>query len=83
MHTFGPDDKKKINKALKTISESWSRIEAERDLVKNTKKDICGELDLDRRTFTRVAKTFHRQNLDEEQKAFDEYVEMYDDLTKK
>jgi hypothetical protein len=78
--TFGPDDKKKINQTLKTISDAWSRVEAERELVKNAKKDLCKELGLDRKTFTRAAKYFHKQNIDEDEQALEDVRSMLKSL---
>lgn len=65
--TLAAEDKKQILAALRKISDSWTRVEAERDLVKVTKKDICKELELDRKTFTKAAKIFHKQNLGEQE----------------
>lgn len=77
-----PADKKKLIDALKEMSTSMSRVEAERDLQKNLRKDICDELDLNKKVFSKLAKTYHKQNFSEEQEVHEEFENLYESVTK-
>ena len=68
-----PVDKLKLLDALKDISTSMTRTDAERDLLKNIKKDICDELQLNRKVLNKLARTYHKGNFNEE-------VEMHKDF---
>ena len=76
------EDKKKLVGALKDMSTSMSRMEAERDLQKNIKKDICTELDLNKKVFGKLAKTYHKQNFSEEVQTHEEFETLYETVTK-
>jgi uncharacterized FlgJ-related protein len=78
-----PADKLKLLDALKEISASMSRIEAERDLLKNIKNDICDELELNRKVLNKLARTYHKGNFSEEQELHKHFEELYETVTKK
>ena len=86
--TLGPNDKLKLLGAIKDISTSMARMDAERDLQKNIKNDICKELDLNKKVFTKLAKTYHKQillinqNFSEEVALHKEYETLYENVTK-
>lgn len=80
--TLGPNDKVKLLSALKDISTSMARMEAEKDLQKNVKNDICKELDLNKKVFSKLAKTYHKQNFSEEVQLHEEYENLYEVVTK-
>jgi len=77
-----PADRKKIRDALQEISNSFTRIEAERDLIKDIKNDLVEEFQLPKKTLNKMAKTFHKQNIDVEQAEFDQLMELYEEVTK-
>ena len=79
--TMGPNDKVKLMGALKDFSTSLTRVEAERDLQKNIKDDICKELDLNKKLFTKLAKTYHKQNFSEEIQLNEEFETLYQEVT--
>lgn len=78
-----PDEKKKLIGALRDMSNSMTRVQAEKDLQKNVKKDICEELDLDKKVFAKLAKTFHKQNFPEEVEQHERFEELYETVTNK
>lgn len=80
--TLGPNDKVKLVGALKEISTSMSRMEAEKDLQKNIKTDICKELDLNKKVFAKLAKTYHKQNFADEVATHEEFEQLYQVVTK-
>lgn len=78
-----PADKLKLLDALKEISASMTRMEAERDLIKNVKKDICDDLQLNRKVLNKLAKTYHKGNYSEEVELHKDFESLYETVTKK
>jgi hypothetical protein len=75
---ISPEDMKKLMGALKDMSNSMLRVEAERQLQKDVRNDICEELDLNKKVFTRLARTYHKQNYTEEVEINDEFEKIYE-----
>jgi hypothetical protein len=82
MTVTSPVDKKKILEAVREISNSMTRIEAERDLIKETVKEISDSFQIPRKVVNKIAKTYHKQNLTQEVQEHEEFVELYDSVTK-
>jgi uncharacterized FlgJ-related protein len=78
-----PEDKLKLIAALKDISASMSRIEAERDLLKTLKNDICDELELNRKVLNKLARTYHKGNYSEEVEMHKHFEELYESVANK
>ncbi len=78
---MNPNDKVKLIGALKDMSVSMARMDAERDLQKNIKNDICKELDLNKKVFSKLAKTYHKQNFSEEVQLHQEFETLYESVT--
>ena len=78
-----PNDRLKLEGALKDMSASISRVEAERDLQKNVIGDICEELDLNKKVFRKLAKVYHKQNFDQEVATHQEFEQLYEEITRK
>lgn len=76
-----PSVRKAIKDCLSEISASLTRIEGERDLIKEATKNICEEYELNKRTFRKLAKTYHKQNFSKEVAEHEEYESMYEILT--
>jgi len=77
-----PQDKKKLEVALKDMSTSMTRVEAERDLQKNLIGDICEELDLNKKVFRKLAKVYHKQNFADEVATHQEFESLYENVTR-
>lgn len=82
MTVSSPEDKKKIFGAIREISNSMTRIEAERDLMKDIIKDVSDNYQIPRKTVKKIAVTYHKQNLTQVAQEHEEFVELYDDVTK-
>jgi hypothetical protein len=80
--TLNPTDKLKLIGALKEVSISLTRMDAERDLQKGIKNDICKELDLDKKVFAKLAKVWHNQNFNDEVEAHKQFEDLYTILAK-
>lgn len=76
-----PEDRKKIFAAIREISNSMVRIEAERDLIKDIVKDVADNYQLSRKTVNKMAKVYHKQNLSQTVAEHDEFVETYEEIT--
>ena len=72
-----PADRKKIKDSLQEISNSMTRIEGERDLIKEILNDLADKFELDKKTFRRMAKVYHKQNFVNERQEFDEFETLY------
>lgn len=82
MIVSSPEDKKKIFGAIREVSNSLTRIEAERDLIKDIVKDVSDSYNIPRKTVKKIATTFHKQNMTQVELEHEEFVELYDDVTK-
>lgn len=76
-----PAARKAIKDCLVEISNSFTRIEAERDLIKEATANICEQYELSKKTFRRLAKTYHKQNFSLEVAEHEEFETMYEQLT--
>lgn len=76
-----PADRKKIEHALQEISNSLTRTEAERDLIKDIIKTTCDQFELDKKIFRRMAKVYHRRNYSEEVAEHEQFELLYENIT--
>jgi len=81
MTISSPEDRKKIFAAIREVSNSMVRIEAERDLIKDIVKDVADNYQLSRKTVNKMAKVYHKQNLSQTVAEHDEFVETYEEIT--
>jgi len=75
-----PVDRDKIKKMLAEISGSMTRMEAERDLVRETIKDMSKQFNLPVKTLNRMAKVYHKQNYNQEVAEHEEFEELYETI---
>jgi ssDNA-specific exonuclease RecJ len=75
-----PADRDKIKKLLAEISGSMTRMEAERDLVRETIKDMSKQFNLPVKTLNRMAKVYHKQNYNQEVAEHEEFEELYETI---
>lgn len=72
-----PADRAKIKKMLSEISNSMTRIAAERDLIKETIAELSKEFELPKKYLNRMAKVYHKQNFQIEQANHEEFEDLY------
>ena len=72
------EDKVKVKNAIKEISNSMTRIESERDLIKNIISDLAENVEVDKRQIRKMARVYHKQNYTEEQYSFAQFQELYE-----
>lgn len=73
-----PADKKAIRDALREISSSLTRVEAERDYIKECIKTVAEKYEIPKKTLRRMAKVYHNQNYNKEQEEFEEFETLYE-----
>jgi hypothetical protein len=77
-----PADRQKLLDVLKECSASKTRIEAERDLIKEAVTNISGELKLPKKIINRMVKVYHKQNFDEEVAVQEQFETLYQNIVK-
>lgn len=77
-----PEQKKELQGAIREISASMTRTEAERDLIREIVKDQSAKQQIPKKIITKIAKTYHKQNLTQEIQDHEDFVELYDSVTK-
>jgi siroheme synthase (precorrin-2 oxidase/ferrochelatase) len=76
-----PEDRKKIRQALQEISDSLTRIEAERDLIKDILQTVEDNFELPKKYTRKVAKIYHKQNINEVKAENEELETIYETVT--
>lgn len=80
IRTFNPKEKNDIKNCLQEISNSYTRIEAERDNIKAIIERLADEFEMNKRLSRRLAKVYHKRNLAEEVAAAEELSTTYEDV---
>lgn len=82
MSISSPADRKKIRDALQEISDSMTRIEAERDLIKDIKATLHEEYKavLTRKQIGKMARVYHKQNFSQEQEEATQFEQLYEEV---
>jgi hypothetical protein len=75
-----PEDRTKIKKMLAEISGSMTRMGAERDLIRETIKEMSDQFQLPKRTLSRMAKVYHKQNFTQEVADHEEFETLYENI---
>jgi ssDNA-specific exonuclease RecJ len=65
---------------LAEISGSMTRMEAERDLVRETIKEMSQQFQLPKKTLNRMAKVYHKQNYTQEVADHEEFEDLYETI---
>ena len=76
-----PADRKAILDCMKEISASMTRMDAERDFIREAIKNICDEQNLSNKTFRKMAKTYYKQNFNTEVEEHEEFETLYETIT--
>ena len=82
MTISNPADRKKIRDALQEISNSMTRISAERDLIKEIKTDLHEEFKetLTKKQIGKMARVYHKQNFNEELAEASQFEALYEEV---
>ena len=80
-YVLTPEQKKDLQNAIREISNSMTRTEAERDLIKDIVKAQSDNLQITKKIISKIAKTFHKQSLHQEVADHEDFVELYEKVT--
>lgn len=76
-----PAARKAIKKCMDELSASMARIDGERDFIKEAISNCCEEYEMNKKTFRKLAKVYHKQNFSKEVAEHEEFETMYEQLT--
>ena len=76
-----PEDRGQIRDRLTEISNSLTRIEAERDHINNILADMQDEYELPKKHMRKVARVFHKQNIHEVKEEFSDIEDIYNAIS--
>jgi Transcriptional regulator DsbA len=76
-----PTARKAIKKCMDELSASMARIDGERDFIKEAITNCCEEYEMNKKTFRKLAKVYHKQNFSKEVAEHEEFETMYEQLT--
>jgi hypothetical protein len=75
-------DKAKVLGCLQEISNSLTRIESERDLIKDILQKMQDEHELPKKLSRKLAKVYHKRSFEEEVAQQNDFVEIYESVAK-
>jgi len=73
--TITDEDRKKVQGALKEMSDSMTRVAAEKDLQKDIAQRMLDEVGVNKAAFNKLARIYHASNLMEEAAKNEEFME--------
>ena len=76
-----PDDRAKVQAALKEMSAAMTRIEAERDYINESLKMLEDNFELPKKYMRKVARVYHKQNINEVKNEFSDIEDIYTAVT--
>jgi hypothetical protein len=76
-----PADRKAVYDAIREISNSMTRMEAERDLISETLKSVKDKFELPPKYVRTLAKIYHKQNFNQVKEEQSEVETLYEIVT--
>lgn len=77
-----PEDKKKVADAIREMSDSMLRIDAEKELMKDIVDVTNEKYEIDKKHFRKLAVIYHKQNMEEQRSESGEVFDLYEELFK-
>lgn len=74
------EEKKIVKKALSEMCDSMTRVESERDLMKNIVANVKENTTLTPKVFRKLARTAYKDNIEEERATFEEFDLVFEEL---
>jgi predicted DNA-binding ArsR family transcriptional regulator len=75
-------DKDRVKKAIHELDNSYVRMEGERALQKSVLDDLEDSLNIDKKIVRKIAKVYHKQNIEEVRLEVEELETSYDTFFK-
>lgn len=73
-----PTDQKRLVGAMKELSNSMTRVEAERDFQKEAIDSVAEDLNLEKKYIRKLATIYHKQNMTEFKQENEEVETLYE-----
>jgi len=73
-------DKDKVAAAVREMSDSMLRIDAERELMKDIVDVTSEKYEIDKKHFRKIANIYHKRNLEEARSESNEVFDLYEEL---
>jgi len=83
IQSYSPTQLKAIKAKFDEISASYTRVSAEKDLVKEIFNDLKDEYELPPKIARKLAKAYHKRNLAEVRAEHEEFEETYETVFEK
>ena len=77
-----PADREKLFKVLQECSGSMTRMEGEKDYIKESVAAISKDLQLPKKLVAKMVKVYHKQNYDEEVATNEQFEQLYETIVK-
>ena len=71
------EEKTKLKDSIQEINDALTRIEAERDLIKETIGDLSETIGLDKKMLRKIAKVYHNSGFAAEEEEFLNFEQFY------
>jgi hypothetical protein len=75
-------DKQKLLKVLRDCSDSLTRMDAEKDLIREAVAETAKNMQLPKRLVSKLVKVYHKQNYDEEVAVHEQFETLYETVVK-
>ena len=73
-------DRKKILDAITEISNSMTRISAERDFIKDAVIDVSDKFQIPKKIVAKMARVYHKQSFNTESEENSEFESLYEEV---
>lgn len=78
MNLHDPTVRQVVRAAVSEMSASMTRVEAERDLMKEITKRMHEDHSISKKAFKKLARAHHKQSFNKETEEYDEFSTLYD-----
>lgn len=82
VRSLSQEEKDRLLKAIKEMSNSLARAEGEREYVSEATKKISDDVKLSKKLVSKLVKVYHKQNFEEEIAIHNEFEDLYKALVK-
>jgi hypothetical protein len=76
-------DKGKVKQVLTEISNAMTRIEGEREFIKDAIEVASEKYEIEKKILRKMARVFHKNNYAEELSTIEEFTTMYENIVNK
>ena len=76
-----PKDRDSLLNGIKEMSNSMTRVDAEKDFQKDVIEKLADELSIDKKYIRKLASIYHKQNFTVVQSEMEEVQELYEAIT--